>query len=206
MKKGAEKKERIKKFVKEEEKIWNIPNILTMSRIILTFVIIYLVIAGAKITAIVMVFAIAMITDFLDGQIARRFHMTTEFGRKLDMIADRFLLIGTVIAVVADFGIKGILERYELLQIFLIMSREIIAFPFALIYITSRMATPEVRLIGKLTTVLQAVTFPIILLSIYYPVFDFSIYLAVLTGIVGFSAGIAYITDIMIMESKTRKK
>lgn len=195
----------MKKSVEKEEKVWNIPNVLTMTRIVLTFVIFFLIFAKVRIVIIVIVFCIAMLTDFLDGQIARRFHMTTEFGRKFDMIADRFLMVGTAIAIVVDFSFQGILSRYHMLQIFLIMTREIIAFPFALIYLTTGMVTPHVRFIGKLTTVMQAVTFPIIILSIYYPAFSFSIYLAGLTAIIGFSAGIAYITDIMIMESKLRR-
>ena len=185
---------------------WNAPNILTLFRIILTFVIIYLVLINAKIMIIVAVFVIAMITDFFDGQIARRFNMTSEFGRKFDMIADRFLMISTVTVIVIEFSLHGMLTSYELTQIFMIMSREAIAFPFALIYITSHMATPKVRFIGKLTTVMQAITFPMILLSTIYPFFDISIYFAILTGIIGLSAGIAYITDIMIMESKGRAR
>ena len=189
------KRERNKRLIKEE-KLFNIPNSLTLLRVILTFFIFYLIIGKYSPLSIVVFFVIAALTDFLDGQIARRWRQQTEFGRKFDMIADRFLMIGTVFVLLISWSIEGILERKHILQIFLITSREIVSLPFALLGVWMNKDIPKVRFIGKLTTFLQGFAFPVILLSISFSFFDFSIYLSWLTGIIGIFSAITYIRDL----------
>src|SRR3989338_2127453 len=82
-----------------QENIWNVPNSLTLLRVILTFATMYCIFAQYSLAVVAILFAIGMVTDFLDGQIARRYKLETEFGRKFDIIADRFLLIGTAFAL-----------------------------------------------------------------------------------------------------------
>jgi CDP-diacylglycerol--glycerol-3-phosphate 3-phosphatidyltransferase len=187
---------------KKEENIWNIPNTLTLIRVFVTLLIVYFIIGGYDVKVIVSLFLFGMLTDFLDGQIARRFNQTTEFGRKFDMIADRFLLIGTMIAVLINLFFIGQLTQNHLMQFIMIMSREIIALPVAIIAITSRKRMPNARFVGKLTTTLQAFAFPSILLSVYYTFFSFSFYLAALTSVVGVISGFTYISDVLNMENK----
>ncbi len=180
----------------KKENIWNIPNILTFSRVIITFVVIYFIFAGFSIFHIMIAFFVGMLTDCLDGQIARRYNLTTEFGRKFDMVSDRFLFTGTVFSLVIKFTSLEILSRLQLLQIFLISSREIIASPAVFITILWGKVIPGVRSIGKATTVMQAIALPLILLSTRYEVFGFSIYIAILTGIMGVISAFYYIQDL----------
>ncbi len=80
----------------------NIPNALTVSRIILTPVFYYLIIQpepDLKIAASIL-FLIASITDWYDGYIARRFNMTSRWGQFMDPLADKFL-VSTALAVFA---------------------------------------------------------------------------------------------------------
>lgn len=181
---------------KKYENLWNIPNTLTFIRVIITFIAIYAVFAGYSLINVAALFIIGMLTDFLDGQIARRFNQVTEFGRKFDIIADRMLFIGTAVALIVSFSAQGIIERFHILQIFMMLSREIISAPFAIISFASNKPIPHARFIGKLTTFLQGFALPAILLSIYYPFFEFSFYLALLTSIVGIFSAIAFIRDI----------
>ena len=88
----------------KKENIWNIPNTLTFLRVIITFATLYCIFAQYSLTLVAILFAVGMITDFLDGQIARRFNMTTEFGRQFDIIADRFLMLGVTGALTIDFA------------------------------------------------------------------------------------------------------
>ena len=186
---------RIDKYKKKKENIWNLPNTLTFSRVILTFVIMYLIFLETDVRIIAFVFIIAMVTDFFDGQIARRFNRTTEFGRKFDMISDRVLMFGTILAVLIEFGSNGYFDKYDFLQIFLIMSREIVTFPFAFIVMTAGKGIPKARFIGKLTTFMQGVSFPAIILGAFYHIFSFSIYLSIATGVIGVISAITYIKD-----------
>ena len=181
----------------KKEKIWNAANIFTFSRIIIAFLIIYFIFADFHIIYIALAFIIGMLTDFFDGQIARIFNLETEFGRQFDMIADRILMLGVAFSFIIKFGIMEILTKIQLLQIFLILSREIIIFPFfILMTIIFRKGIPKVRFIGRITTCMQGITFPLIILSIFYRVFEFSLYFAIVTSVVGLVSGFYYIYDV----------
>ncbi len=191
-----------KRAVKKEEDIWNVPNSLTFIRVLITFITIYLIFAGYKLETIAVFFIVGMLTDALDGHIARKFNQKTEFGRKFDMVADRFLMIGVALAFIADTLLDGSLTRLHMLQIFLIMSREIISLPIAIVAIASGKIIPHVRTIGKATTFMQAVTFPMILLSISNPAFNIAIYFSLTTCLLGLISGMYYINDIIANASK----
>jgi len=200
MKKRGKKKGKSRRYNKKEENIWNVPNTLTLMRVLITFITIYFIFAGYGVVTIVVLFVIGMLTDFFDGQIARRFNQTTEFGRKFDVVADRFLMVGIALAFIINYGLAGALTRYHILQILMITSRELIGLPVAIILLSSGKGIPEVRWVGKITTALQGFTFPIIILSITYSIFNFSIYLSFLTSIFGIAAGLTFINDVMRLE------
>jgi phosphatidylglycerophosphate synthase len=190
---------------KNVENIWNVPNALTFSRILITFYVIYLILARETILKIAIWFTIGMITDFLDGQIARRFDLCTNFGAKFDMLADRFLMISTVIMLLLFFTLRGIFSKYDIYLIAMIMAREIVSFPFAVIAFWNRKKVPAARFIGKLTTFMQGVSFPLVLLAIAYPsilILGFTISLnflalvsAILTCGIGIVSGFTYAKD-----------
>jgi CDP-diacylglycerol--glycerol-3-phosphate 3-phosphatidyltransferase len=83
----------------------SIPNLLALIRLILTPVAMALILAspGNETMSIVatVVFAVAAITDFLDGYLARRWRITTTLGAFLDTVADKILVSGALIALVA---------------------------------------------------------------------------------------------------------
>ena len=179
-----------KRVEKLKENIWNIPNALTLTRVLITLAIIYTIFFDYNLISIVVMFIIGMITDFLDGNIARIFNMKTEFGRKFDMLADRFLFVGAIVSLTIYSIYSGKINNFQIILIGLIASREIIGLPFGAYSFFTGKKIPHVRVIGKITTVLQAVTFPVILLNL-----SFSPYLAVFTGIAGLCSGILYAYD-----------
>ena len=80
---------------------WTIPNILTVARIAITPLIALLpFIEGywPKIFALV-IFIAASVTDILDGRLARRYGEVTDLGKKLDPIADKLLLLATLVPI-----------------------------------------------------------------------------------------------------------
>jgi len=184
----------------KEENIFNIPNFLTITRIFLTFVIVYMIFTNAKIKTIVITFAIAALSDFLDGQIARRFNQITEFGRKADIIADRFLWGGTALAFIFAFGLEGKLTPIYGAQILMIMSREIIALPFAVGAFFTGKGLPQSRLIGKANTFIQGFALPALIASLQYPKFIYlSAPLSVVLVFTGVAAALYYIEDLKKM-------
>ena len=75
---------------------WNVPNVLTMFRLVLVPVFIVLYLSGHPYGALV-VFCIASLTDMLDGYIARTTNQITAFGKLMDPLADKLLVLSALI-------------------------------------------------------------------------------------------------------------
>jgi CDP-diacylglycerol--glycerol-3-phosphate 3-phosphatidyltransferase len=85
--------------------MWNIPNILTLLRILLIPVFVGIFYAPVPWSRLVcaLVFAVAAITDWLDGYLARRWEQTSPFGAFLDPVADKLMVaVALVLLVQAD--------------------------------------------------------------------------------------------------------
>ncbi|GHT26139.1 CDP-diacylglycerol--glycerol-3-phosphate 3-phosphatidyltransferase [Planctomycetales bacterium] len=76
----------------------NVPNTLTILRIVLCFPL-FVCIALSYWELALLFFCAASITDFIDGWWARKFHQITVFGRIVDPFADKFLICGTFICL-----------------------------------------------------------------------------------------------------------
>ncbi len=81
----------------------NVPNVITSIRIFLAVIIVILLAFGSKdqilLAGIILIFA--AITDYLDGNLARRLKQTSRFGSLYDMIADQFLFMPTLVLAIA---------------------------------------------------------------------------------------------------------
>ena len=93
----------------------NIPNILSLIRIILTPLFIILLFADFKMAKVfaLLVFAIAAITDAYDGHLARKYNQITPVGKFLDPVADKILVLSAFISFafinIIDFWMVGII-------------------------------------------------------------------------------------------------
>ena len=93
----------------------NIPNILSLVRIILTPLFIILLFADFKMAKVfaLLVFAIAAITDAYDGHLARKYNQITPEGKFLDPLADKILVLSAFISFayinIIDFWMVGII-------------------------------------------------------------------------------------------------
>ncbi len=81
-----------------KENIWNVPNLLTMLRMALIGVFIWLF-SGAHYLWALAVFLLAGATDVLDGYIARKHNLITNFGKLMDPLADKLMLITALICL-----------------------------------------------------------------------------------------------------------
>ena len=99
----------------------NIANRLTMLRIALTFVFMFFIFCHgfwAKVTALA-IFIFAALSDYLDGYLARTKNMVTDFGRLMDPIADKILVLSAFIAFVQ-------MQLIDAWMVLIIMAREIL--------------------------------------------------------------------------------
>ena len=85
----------------------NLPNSITLGRLLTVPVAIYLLMQSAYLAAFLL-FLLAGISDALDGYIAKRFNRVTQLGAILDPIADKALLVGVYITL----GLQGILPNW----------------------------------------------------------------------------------------------
>jgi CDP-diacylglycerol--glycerol-3-phosphate 3-phosphatidyltransferase len=90
----------------------NLPNKLTVARLILTVVFVVLfqlrhLPMENAVTCALIIFIVASITDYLDGEIARRRNLVTNFGKLMDPLADKILMTAALILVAVDPRVEG---------------------------------------------------------------------------------------------------
>ncbi|MCU0823452.1 MAG: CDP-diacylglycerol--glycerol-3-phosphate 3-phosphatidyltransferase [Leptospira sp.] len=130
--------------------IANIPNLLTTLRVVALPFFIFALFQkewGYQIFAFVL-FALASLTDLIDGYLARKWNQQTEFGKFLDPLADKFLVIGCFVTFLF------IHEPIEVWMVVLIVGRDmLITF---LRYIAVRSGTSlRTTMMGKVKTAFQ---------------------------------------------------
>jgi len=148
----------------------NIANKITLSRIILTFVfMIFLSFDGlwAKIISLV-VFLCAALTDLIDGRIAQRRNMVTDFGKLMDPIADKIL----VLAAFAAFVQMHLIRDWMFI---IIISREILITSVRLFALNKGKVLSAKRS-GKHKTLSQMLLIVLILLFILFKQVRISFY------------------------------
>lgn len=138
----------------------NLPNKLTISRIILTFFfVICLFSKGVNAKALALgIFIVAAITDYLDGWIAKRNNLISQFGKIMDPVADKALTISAFVT----FAIMGIVPEKIVV---IIIAREIMITSFRLKALMEGKVLSAASS-GKQKTVSQMVSIFVILIYI----------------------------------------
>ncbi|MEM9280844.1 MAG: CDP-diacylglycerol--glycerol-3-phosphate 3-phosphatidyltransferase [Verrucomicrobiota bacterium] len=131
----------------------NLPNQLTVARLILSFIFVALLsmdgLAFGK-TAAFLVFAVAAFTDFLDGYLARKHQLITNFGKLMDPLADKILMC-------AGFVLLTRLELIPAWMVVVILSREFLVTGLRLLASAEGVVLAAEKL-GKYKTIIQIVT------------------------------------------------
>ena len=126
----------------------NIPNIITLARIILVPVIVW-AIASNQMEIAFAVFVIAGISDAVDGFLAKRFNMASELGALLDPLADKALLV----SIFVSLGIWGAVPRWIVI---LVVSRDIMIVAAVIVsWLFDKPVPMKPSMVSKLNTVAQ---------------------------------------------------
>lgn len=194
----------------------NLPNKLTLFRILLVPLIACLYVffdhrmdiaiaANGKVVSlssshilVLILFAIASFTDFLDGKIARKYNMITSFGKFLDPIADK-LLVNTMFIL---FAISGVVS---IIPVIVMIWRDMIVDGLRM-NASAKGKVVAAGMMGKAKTVLQMFAIILILLNnlpfafIGLPVADILLWMAM---IVSLMSGVDYFIKLkdIVMES-----
>lgn len=179
----------------------NLPNKITLSRIVLAFIFMFFLFSrglAAKYLAF-FTFCLACLTDILDGQIARRRKLENDFGRLMDPIADKILVLAAFLAFVE-------LKIIPAWTVIIILFRELVITGLR-ISAATRGRVLSASLVGKHKTASQMVTIICILLFLiiresagdsWSPLNEFwfkrgAFYLMLITVVLTLISGLSYL-------------
>ncbi len=136
----------------------NLPNRLTLFRIFLIPIYMVLmltpIITDGTVCRIVCVsiFIVASLTDMLDGKIARKYNLVTNFGKLMDPLADKFMVFGALLAILVKYDY---LRNIFVWAAAVIMFRELAVSSLRLLAAGKK--DPSASWLGKVKTVFQIV-------------------------------------------------
>ncbi len=176
-----------------------LPNFLTLLRIFLLPLLIYLIIDSDSSfnLAILILFIVIALSDYFDGIVARKTNSTSEFGKMLDPIADKLF----VVLLIITFIYNDFIDKINLIPAYLIIFREI--FISGLREYASNL--PEVKkidvsILGKYKTAFQILSLFLILIGSIYidlkPLLNIGIYLFWLSTIITLISAYQYYKSI----------
>ena len=140
----------------------NLPNKLTTFRVILIPFFVFFLLApyfeGYGNYIALVIFIVASLTDFLDGKIARKYNLVTNFGKFMDPLADKLLVCSALICLIA-------LDRIPAWIVIVIISREFIISGFRLIAAENGVVIAA-NYWGKFKTVSQMIMIILLLIDL----------------------------------------
>jgi CDP-diacylglycerol--glycerol-3-phosphate 3-phosphatidyltransferase len=144
----------------------NLPNILTLSRLVLSplflpFLFVYLLPLNLVWLNFVLAifFLLFSLTDFFDGYLARRFQQVTKLGKILDPIADKSLMYSTLISLLA-------VQKIYFYWVVLFIGREFFVMGLRLVALEHYFSVP-VSVLGKIKTMFQVMMLMVIIMNPY---------------------------------------
>lgn len=134
----------------------NLANKITMARVIAVIPFIFFlmtnIVPGSKWIALG-IFVLASLSDFVDGAIARKFNMISNFGKFMDPIADKLLVCSALIGLLSLYNDQN---KYFVYLVLLIIARDFVISGFRLVASDQGIVIPA-NWYGKVKTTLQMI-------------------------------------------------
>ncbi len=186
----------------------NLPNALSLIRVALVpaFVATLLFMREIEVWGIIVpaiIYVITGLTDMLDGKIARKYNLVTDFGKFIDPLADKFMVIASMITILVWMILNGetTLALVFVWIVLLILLRELGVTSLRLVVAGKSGIVVAASMLGKLKTVSQMVGTVVIIVEPMIPFFcDNHILSYVFMGIMAFTtvfSGIDYLKAYM---------
>lgn len=137
----------------------NLPNKLTLGRIIATPVFMATVLIDFPYHYFVsfLIFTLASLTDMVDGKLARKYNLITNFGKFLDPLADKMLTTAAYLGFISIYGASPNYCWQVTVISFIVMFREFSVSGIRLLAMTSGNKVIAANIFGKLKTLVQMV-------------------------------------------------
>ena len=156
----------------------HLPNILTLSRIPMLFVIVALLCFPARFgdTAALVLFVAAAVSDWLDGYIARRVGAVSNFGKLMDALTDKIIMVGLFVALLGlrwklpdAYGnsaseLETLLPQHCVLLVMVIICREFLITGLRLVAASNGVVLAAEKA-GKIKTALQMISVSLLLFA-----------------------------------------
>ena len=151
-------KPRVRDHLKKED-IWTIPNIISMFRIALIPFILWVYCGVQNYTVAMILIIISGLSDIVDGKIARKFNMVSNFGKFLDPVADKMTQGTLIICLISRY-------KWMIALIIFFVLKEAVMFLAGYIVFKNTDSVNSAKWHGKLSTVvLYAVMFVLLLFT-----------------------------------------
>ena len=178
----------------------NLPNKLTILRMLLVPIvmvfILYPALTGnnALLYGIIpaLLFVVTAITDFIDGKIARKHNLITDFGKFMDPVADKFMVIGSLVAItVANGALRPFMVWVSIIVIF----RELAVTSVRLVVSGEGIVVPA-NWLGKCKTMTQSISIVVFLIEhLFWDLYIFSYIGMAATAFLTLWSGINYLKE-----------
>lgn len=180
----------------------NIPNFLSMFRIILVpvFVITYFANEGSMKTWAALVYAFAAFTDFLDGFIARKFSLITNLGKILDPLGDKMMTLAALLCITID----KVIPIWAVIVFF--VKESLMGIGGFVILKRAGTEIPQSNFIGKLSTVIFFLVCVTLMLFHKIPSGIASILISVAIGFMLMALGSYIMTFTSVMKTAKNKQ
>lgn len=142
-------------------RVLTVPNILSFLRLLMVPVFLALIIGGHDGYALV-VLVVSSLTDFLDGQIARRFQQISRLGQLLDPAADRLFIFAALIGL----AVRGVIPWWLFAAI---VARDLMLLVLGIVAANFGYGPLPVHHLGKLATLCLFYALPILMLGQAFP-------------------------------------
>ncbi len=162
-----------------KKKAMNLPNTLSLIRCLLVpvFVATLIFMRDIEIWGIIVpaiVYGLTALTDMLDGKIARKYNLVTDFGKFIDPLADKFMVISSMVAILLWMILRGeeTLALVFVWVVLIILLRELGVTSLRLVVAGKSGIVVAASMLGKIKTVSQMVGTVILLVEPLIPFFS----------------------------------
>ncbi len=138
----------------------NLPNKLTVLRICLVPVLVLVLLLPVNMATTIIgafVFLATAITDLLDGKIARKYGLVTDFGKFLDPLADKFMVISAMMCIMYRSHSNALIFNIFMILVMVTIFRELAVASIRLVAVTNANIVVAANILGKVKTVAQIV-------------------------------------------------
>ena len=178
----------------------NLPNKLTILRMILVPIVMVFILypaltGGSKLLYGIipaLLFILTAITDFIDGKIARKYNLITDFGKFMDPVADKFMVIGALVAITVA---NGTLRPFMVWVSIIVIFRELAVTSIRLVVSGEGIVVPA-NWLGKCKTMTQSISIVVFLVEgLFWDLYILSYIGMLATAVLTLWSGINYLKE-----------